>query len=92
MPLFLIPNGAMPTTAAPVAVTTGTAIKTMLQVKPVAGISLYVVEWGFSFNASALAVPIVVELLTTGTVAATVTAHTEANIVKLRETSALAAS
>ena len=34
MSLYLIANGPMPTTAAQVPVTTGTAIKTLLQVKP----------------------------------------------------------
>ena len=34
MPLYNIFNGAMPTTAALVKVTTGTAIKTLLQLKP----------------------------------------------------------
>ena len=92
MAIFLIANGAMPTTAAFVAVTTGTALKTMLQVKPVAGVTLRIAEWGFSFNASALAVPIVVELCTTGAIAATVTAHVEAGIVKLRDSADLAAT
>jgi hypothetical protein len=38
MALYLIPNGPMQTTAAFAPVTTGTAIKTMLQVKPSATI------------------------------------------------------
>lgn len=90
MPAFLINNGAMQTTAAPVAVTTGTAIKTMLQIRPLT--LLYVVEWGFSFNASALATPIVVELITTSTVFATVTAAVEADVTKLDNTAAVAAT
>jgi len=79
--LFLISNGAAPTTAAFVAVTTGTAIKTMLQVLPLTNLKL--VEWGINFNGSALATPVVVELLETGTVFATVTAHVEGGITKL---------
>lgn len=89
MSLFLITNGAAPTTAAAVAVTTGTAIKTMLQVLPLR--NLRVAEWGISFNASALATPIVVEFLETGTVFATVTAHVEGGITKLDDPNALAA-
>ena len=77
--LYLIPNGPSPTTAAQVAVTTGTAIKTMLQVKPLN--VCRVIEWGISFDGSAAATPIDCELLTTGTVFATVTAHVAAGIV-----------
>ena len=84
--LYLIANGPTPTTASQVAVTTGTSIKTMLQVK--LGATLIhqrgkVVEWGISFDGSAAAVPILCELLTTGTVAATVTAHVAAGIQNL---------
>ena len=82
--LYLIANGPRPTTAAQAAVTTGTAIKTMLQVK--LGRSVLrakVVEWGISFDGSALAAPINCELLTTKTVSATVTAHVASGIVNL---------
>jgi hypothetical protein len=71
--LYLIGNGAMQTTAAFVAVTTGTAIKTMLQVKPGATTVLKIIEWGISFDGSAAATPGKVELIETD-VAATVTA------------------
>lgn len=90
MSIFLLANGPMPTTAAFVAVTTGTAIKTMLQLRPL--IPLYLTEWGFSFNASALAVPIVVELLETGTVFATVTGSVEADVSKIDFPTALVAT
>lgn len=79
--LYLIANGPMPTTAAQVAVTTGTAIKTLLQLKPFN--TLKIVEWGISFDGSAAAAPIKVELLDTGTVFATVTASADADITKL---------
>lgn len=82
MGLYLIANGASPTTAAQVAVTTGTSIKTMLQVKPSATNTLKIVEWGISFDGSAAATPGKVELLETD-VAATVTASAAADIVKL---------
>lgn len=83
MALFLIANGATPTTAQTVKVTTGTAIKTMLQVKASATKTLKVVEWGISFDGSAAATPIQVDLVETGTVFATVTAHVAAGINKL---------
>lgn len=73
--LYKVTNGPMVTTAGPAKVTTGTAIKTMLQVKPGANDPLRVVEWGISFDAAALATPILIELVETGTVAATVTAY-----------------
>ena len=90
MSLYLVENGVMPTTAARVAVTTGTAIKTMVQVKPL--VLLRVVEWGISFNAAALATPIAVELIETGTVFATVTTLAEADVTKLDDLNAVAAA
>ena len=81
MALYLIANGPSPTTAAQVAITTGTAIKTMLQVCTAAGNLGRIVEWGVSFSGLALAAPIEVELIETD-VAATVTAHVAAGIVK----------
>jgi len=82
MALYLIANGPMPTTAAQAVVTTGTAIKTMLQVKGVASTQFKVKEWGISFDGSAAATPIKCELLETGTVFATVTASAAADITK----------
>jgi hypothetical protein len=82
MALYQIFNNVSPTTAAQVAVTTGTSIKTLLQVKASATKPLQVVEWGISFDGSAAATPIKVELLETD-VAATVTASAAADINKL---------
>lgn len=81
MAQYLIANGAMQTTAAFVAVTTGTSIKTMLQVKPSATIAMSIVEWGISFDGSAAATPGKVELIETD-VAATVTASVANDITK----------
>lgn len=72
----------MPTTASQAAVTTGTAIKTMLQIKASATNPLRIKEWGISFDGSAAATPIKVELMETD-VAATVTASATADITKL---------
>lgn len=80
MPRYTIFNGPMPTTASFAAVTTGTAIKTLLQIKPFNVCTI--VEWGICFDGSAAATPIEVELLDTGTVFGTVTASVDADIMK----------
>lgn len=68
--LWLVQNAVRPTTAAPVKQPTGTAIRTMLQIATATTSGVYVVEWGISFDGSAAATPIEVELFGT-TVAAT---------------------
>ena len=80
MSLYTAFNGPMPTTASFAAVTTGTAIKTLLQLKPFNVCKI--IEWGISFDGSAAATPIEVELLDTGTVFGTVTAYADADIMK----------
>lgn len=81
MALYKIYNGPSPTTAAQVAVTTGTAIETGLQIKAQAGVTMKVKAWGVSMDGAAAAAGIQWELLETGTVFATVTAHVDAGIV-----------
>lgn len=81
MPLYLIGNGPMQTTAAFAAVATGAAIKTLMQVKPSATIQAKIIEWGISFDGSAAATPGKVELIETD-VAATVTAYVANDITK----------
>ncbi len=81
MSIYLIGNGAMQTTAAFVKVTTGTSIKTLLQLKPFN--TCRIVEWGISFDGFAAALPIQVELIDTGTVFGTVTASADADCTKL---------
>jgi len=81
MPAYLIANGPMPTTAAFAMVTTGTAIKTMLQVVPSATAAAKIMEWGISFDGSAAATPGKIELIETD-VAATVTASVANDITK----------
>jgi len=71
-------NGPMPTTAALAKVTTGTSIKTMLQLVP--AVPIKVVEWGVSFDGTAAATPGECELIETGAVAATVTAFATTDI------------
>lgn len=72
-------NGPMPTTAAQANVTTGTTIKTMLQVATPATRQLQVIAWGYSIDAAQSGV---IELIQTD-VAATVTAHVAAGVQPL---------
>lgn len=88
MALYLIGNGPMQTTAAFVAVSTGTTIKTLLQVKPGATTRLKIIEWGISFDGSAAATPGKVELIETD-VAATVTASAAADLTKFDDAALL---
>ena len=81
MAQYVIFNGPMQTTSAAAAVTTGTSLKTMLQVKPGSTNTLKIKEWGISFDGSAAATPIKVELIETD-VAATVTASAAADLTK----------
>ena len=92
MGLYLLANGPMQTTAAFAGAQTGTAIKTMLQVKLGGSTNMVgkIVEWGISFDGSAAAAPIKCELLTTGTVGATVTEFVAADIVNLTDPNAAA--
>lgn len=82
MALYLIANGAAAGAAAPVAVTTGTSIKTLLQILASTTVVAKIVEWGISFDGSAAATPIKVELVETSG-AATVTAAATADITKM---------
>lgn len=74
-------NEAMPTTAAQAAVTTGTAIKTMLQLATPSTRQIQLIAWGFTLDDPPGA-DAVFELLDTD-VAATVTAHVAAGVQPL---------
>lgn len=74
-------NGPMPTTAAQASVTTGTAIKTMLQLSTPSTRQIQLISWGYSIDDPPGA-DAVVELLQTD-VAATVTAHVAAGVQSL---------
>lgn len=74
-------NGPAPTTAALASVTTGTAIKTMLQLATPSTRQIQILEWGFSLDDPPGADG-VVELIDTN-VAATVTAHVASGVVNL---------
>lgn len=78
MALYKIWNAAMPTTAAIVKVTTGTAVKTMLQVATPSTNQARLHSWGFTADDPPGA-DAVVELMQTD-VAATVTAHSASGV------------
>ncbi|MCG6493445.1 hypothetical protein [Kitasatospora sp. A2-31] len=78
---YKIWNGPMPTTAAQASVTTGTSIKTMLQLATPSTRQLQPIAWGFSLDDPPGADG-VIELLQTD-VAATVTAHVASGIQSL---------
>jgi hypothetical protein len=80
--LYTIKSGAMATTASFVKLTTGTSIRTMLQLKPFN--VMKIAAWGISFDGSAAATPGTVELLDTGTIFCTgLTACADADIDKV---------
>lgn len=72
---YIVYNSALATTAAPVAQPTGTAIRTMMQLKfaTASGYQPKIIEWGCSFDGTSANTPGKVELVETGTVFATVT-------------------
>lgn len=77
--LYFAANGAMPTTAALVPITTGTAAKTLLQIATPSNTTIRLVSWGVSFEGSAANTPVRCELIDTN-VAATVTAHVASGV------------
>jgi hypothetical protein len=74
-------NGPMPTTAAQQSVTTGTSIKTMLQLATPSTRQIQLISWGFSID-DVPGADGVIELLETD-VAATVTQHVAAGVQPL---------
>lgn len=90
MGLYAVYNGPMPTTAAQAVLATGATIKTLLQLKLGGSTNQTgkIVEWGISFDGSAAATPIKCELLTTGSIGATVTEFVAADIINLGDPNA----
>jgi hypothetical protein len=79
--LYAAWNGAMSAGNTPIPpITTGTATKTLMQLKANATASFKVKSWGICFDGITAATPIKCELIETGTVAATVTAYVAADI------------
>lgn len=79
MGIYTAYNGPMPTTAAQAKVTTGTAIKTMLQLATPATTQLTILSWGFSLDASPASGGLV-ELIETDVAATSGTAHVAAGV------------
>jgi hypothetical protein len=75
-------NSAMATTAATAKVTTGTAIKTMLQIATPSTRQLQIISWGYDLDAVPGSTGGIVELIQTD-VAATVTAHVASGVQPL---------
>ncbi len=92
MAIYRVFNGVAPTATDLAAVTTGTAIKTMLQILGNALVVPKVKAWGVSMDGAAAAAGIQWELLTTGTIAATVTAHVAAGLAARNRAALLEAS
>lgn len=78
--LYKAYNGAAPTTAQITPVTTGTSLKTMLQIATPSTKAIKVKSWGVSFDGSVAGQGIACELIQTD-VAATVTAHVAAGVI-----------
>ena len=78
MPIYKTFNAPMQTTAAIAAVTTGTAIKTMLQIATPATRTITLLSWGYTLSIAPGAAS-TVELMQSD-VAATVTAHVAAGV------------
>jgi len=79
--LYSVINNVAPTTAVSVPVVTSSTLFTQLQIVPSANTPIKIVEWGVSFNGSALAAGFHCELVQTGTVAATVTAYATTDVM-----------
>lgn len=79
-PTYIVYNSAMATTAAPVKQPTGTAIRTMMQLKPATGYIIRPVAWGCSFDGSVAATPGVVELVETDVACTITTAFAAADV------------
>ena len=74
--LYWVQNAAFPTTAAPVKVATGTAIKTLVQVATPSTQRIKIVEWGISLDTPASAAVVAAELVQTDVAASTGTSIT----------------
>jgi len=79
---YRIYNAAMPTTAAIAPVTTNTVIQTLLQLAVPATRAFQILAWGFTTD-DVPGADGSIELVDTGAIAATVTAHAASGIIKL---------
>lgn len=79
---YRIFSGPEPTAAALATLSSGTVIKTLQQIKCGASKPLRVLGWGYSFDQSAAATPVKIELIEVD-VAATVTAYVAGDLMPL---------
>lgn len=91
---YAVTNGAAPGAAAAAAITTGTAIKTMMQLNTnTTTPAIRFVEWWVEFDGATAATPIKVELMRHTTVGqTTLTAYVAADIAKVNDPNAPASS
>lgn len=61
--VYTVLNGAAPGATAVTPISTGTALKTMMQLQPSANTAIRIVEWWTEFDGSAAATPIKVEVV-----------------------------
>lgn len=87
---YAVMNGAAPGAAAPVPITTGTALKTMMQLATnTTTPAIRIVEWWTEFDGATAATPIRVELIRhTGGAQTTLTAYAAADIAKVNDPNA----
>ena len=78
--IYSVQNQTGAVTAPNPGVTTSASLYTMIQLVPATNSPLFIVEYRVSFSAFALQAPFAVDLVETGTVAATVTTYAVADI------------
>lgn len=78
---YIIYNSTQATTAAPVKQPTGTAIRTMMQVRPATGYQVRLLAFGYAFDASAAATPGQIEVFETTAAATMSTAYAVGDIM-----------
>lgn len=87
--LYTVLNGAVSGAAAAVPVTTGTALKTMIQIATSANTAIRIKQWWAEFDGSVAATPVRVELLRhTGGPVTTLTAYNAADVAKVNDPNA----
>lgn len=87
---YYVYNSALATTAAPVKQPTGTAIRTMVQLRVALSVNARIVAWGCSFDGSVAATPGQVELFENTAAATMSTAYAAADIQPYNPVTALA--
>jgi hypothetical protein len=81
--IFSVVNGAAGNAAAPVVVTTGSVIKTMLQIATPSTKAIKIKQWWCEFDGTTAASPVKVELMHSTAINATVVAYVAADITKV---------